>query len=33
MFTGPVPIETGETVTREPFAWRDLVLAQAGAGE
>ena len=23
-----VPIETGEMVTREPFAWRDFVLAQ-----
>jgi len=32
MFTGAIPIETGEMVTREPFAWRDFVRAPAGAG-
>lgn len=32
MFTGAIPIETGEMVTREPFAWRDFVTAPAGAG-
>jgi len=31
MFTGAIPIETGEMVTREPFAWRDFVTAPAGA--
>jgi len=31
MFTGAIPIETGEMVTREPFAWRDFVRAPAGA--
>ncbi len=32
MFTGAIPIETGEMVTREPFAWRDFARAPAGAG-
>lgn len=27
MFTGPVPIAIGETVRREPFVWRDFVMA------
>ena len=31
MFTGAIPIETGEMVTREPFAWRDF-RAPPGAG-
>jgi uncharacterized protein (TIGR00290 family) len=25
MFTSPLRLDTGETVTREPFVWRDLV--------
>jgi len=25
MFTEPLRLEPGETVTREPFVWRDLV--------
>jgi diphthamide synthase (EF-2-diphthine--ammonia ligase) len=25
MFRSPLVLDTGETVTREPFVWRDLV--------
>jgi len=32
MFSRVVPIETGEMVRREPFAWRDFVLAHVGMG-
>jgi diphthamide synthase (EF-2-diphthine--ammonia ligase) len=31
MFTGDIPIDTGETVTRPPFVWRDFVLARVDA--
>jgi uncharacterized protein (TIGR00290 family) len=31
MFSHEMPIETGEMVTREPFAWRDFALAELGA--
>jgi hypothetical protein len=27
MFHHPLTLEAGETVTREPFVWRDLQLA------
>jgi uncharacterized protein (TIGR00290 family) len=32
MFAAPIPIETGEVVLREPFAWRDFVPVPATAG-
>jgi diphthamide synthase (EF-2-diphthine--ammonia ligase) len=32
MFTAPIPIETGEAVTRPPFAWRDFVPMPSLAG-
>lgn len=31
MFPSPISIETGEMVVREPFAWRDFVLARVDA--
>ena len=31
MFVAPVPIETGEAVVREPFAWRDFLPVPATA--
>jgi diphthamide synthase (EF-2-diphthine--ammonia ligase) len=31
MFSGDISIETGEMVVREPFAWRDFVLARVDA--
>jgi diphthamide synthase (EF-2-diphthine--ammonia ligase) len=30
MFSHPLAVQTGETVTREPFVWRDILLAEPG---